>query len=72
MKIRFNVFGKIMSVHRINDEWQLFTESNTGIRAKVYDVIIPSELSESELESFLDDIYHEYSSEEHERVIRLT
>ncbi len=53
-------------------EWPLFTESNTGIRAKVYEVIIPSELSESEIASFLDDIYHEYSSEEHERVIRLT
>ncbi|KGJ99302.1 DUF7661 family protein [Thalassotalea sp. ND16A] len=65
---RFNVFGKKMSIHRINGEWQLFTDSASGMRARVYDVVIPAEMDESEFCKFLDDIYHEYSSEKQPRV----
>lgn len=69
--IKFDVFGKPMSVVKKEQEWQLFNESVTGIRSRVYDVVIPVELKESELEKYLDDIYHEYSSETNPRVKRL-
>lgn len=69
--IKFDVFGKPMSVMKKGQEWQLFNESDTGIRSRVYDVVIPSELKESELEKYLGDIYHEYSSERYSKVERL-
>jgi hypothetical protein len=69
--IKFDVFGKQMSVIKKEHEWQLFNESDTGIRSRVYDVIIPSDINENELEKYLDDIYHEYSSEKHSKVKRL-
>lgn len=71
MVIKFDVFGKKMSVIQKGQEWQLFNESDTGIRSRVYDVIIPYDLTENELEKYLDDIYHEYSSERHSKVKRL-
>ncbi|WP_425347477.1 DUF7661 family protein [Shewanella holmiensis] len=71
MIIKFNVFGKQMSVLKKNDEWQLFNESDTGIRSRVYDVVIPSDLESTEIGTYLDDIYHEYSSENHPDVIEL-
>ncbi|WP_348523885.1 hypothetical protein [Endozoicomonas sp. G2_1] len=71
MLIKFSVFGKPMSVVRKDKEWQLFNEPDIGIRSRVYDVVIPSELKESELEKYLDDIYHEFSSEKHSRVKRV-
>ena len=71
MIIKFNVFGKQMSVLKKNEEWQLFNESDTGIRSRVYDVVIPSELKSTELGTFLDDIYHEYSSEKHPDVFKI-
>ncbi|QOL24973.1 hypothetical protein LP316_11735 [Thalassotalea sp. LPB0316] len=71
MIIKFNVFGKPMSVLKKEHEWQLFNESDTGIRSRVYDVVIPSDMDASELASYLDDIYHEYSSEKHPKVIKL-
>ena len=40
--IRINVFGRSMSVRRVGGEWQLFNESQTGMRARVYDVVIES------------------------------
>ena len=50
-----------MSVHRIGNEWQLFRDSATGMRTRVYDVVIPSELASDEIMNYLDDIYHEYA-----------
>ncbi|MCP3943978.1 MAG: hypothetical protein GY710_21205 [Desulfobacteraceae bacterium] len=71
MMIKFNVFGRIYSLQRKGEKWHFFIESGTGIRAKVSDVIIPSELKEHELEEYLDDIYHENASEKYPAVIRL-
>ncbi len=71
MIIKFNVFGKQMSVLKKDEEWQLFNESDTGIRSRVYDVVIPSDIERNELGIYLDDIYHEYSSEKYPDVIEL-
>ena len=71
MFIKFDVFGKRMSVQRKDGEWLLFRNSNTGVRARVYEVVIPDDLEESELGTYLADIYHETASERHSSVVRL-
>jgi hypothetical protein len=71
MFIKFDVFGKRMSVQRKNDEWLLFRESNTGVRARVYEVVIPADLEECELATYLADIFHESANEKHSSVVRL-
>ena len=50
----------------------MFNQSYTGIRSRVYDVVIPQDIKESESETYLDDIYHEYSSDKATKVIRLS
>ncbi len=67
---KFNVFGKAMSVLRIENQWQLFNDSDTGIRARVYDIAIPDNLLAEQLATYLDDIYHEFSSEKYPSVIQ--
>lgn len=69
--IKFNVFGKIMSVHRNEGEWLLFLESDTSMRVRVYEVIIPSELEEGVIASYLFDIYHENANQKYASVERL-
>lgn len=68
MLIIFNVFGKKMSVQRKSNEWLLFLESETSLRVRVYDVVIPSELSQEELPRFLADIYHENATSMNDQV----
>ena len=70
-QLKFNVFGKVMSVYKTHQGWQLYNESDTGIRARVYDVVIPDDLTETQLEGYLDDIYHEYSSNKHPKVVAI-
>jgi hypothetical protein len=60
-----------MSVQRKDEQWLLFNESNSGMKARVYDVVIPEDLSEDKLAQYLDDIYHEHSSERHPQVEQL-
>ena len=69
--IKFNVFGKKMSVQRKNEEWLLFLESDTSLRVRIYDVVIPDELDENELSSYLADIFHENASSTYPTVERL-
>ncbi|MCG9695331.1 hypothetical protein L1D55_27480 [Vibrio sp. Isolate22] len=66
MWLKFQVFHQRMSVQRQNEEWLLYRESETSIRARVYDVIIPSDLAEEELARYLADIYHEFASEKYD------
>ena len=71
MFIEFDVFGKRISVQRKDGEWLLFRVSNTGVRARVHEVVIPAELEETELATYLADIYHEAATEKHPFVVRL-
>ena len=71
MWLTFRVFHQKMSVQRQNEEWLLYRESETSIRARVYDVIIPSDLAEEELARYLADIYHEFASEKYPSVTRI-
>jgi len=71
MFIKFDVFGKKMSVQRKDGEWLLFRESNNGVRARVYEVVIPADLEESALATYLADIFHESATERRSSVTRL-
>ncbi|EPF2931101.1 DUF7661 family protein [Vibrio parahaemolyticus] len=71
MILKFNVFGRIMSVYREADNWVLYRESDAGVRTKVYDVVIPSDLTETELAQYLDDIYHEYANQKYHSVFQI-
>lgn len=71
MILKFNVFGKLMSVHRIGEEWHLYRESEVGMRSRIYDVVIPAELKPDELLGYLDDIYHESAMGAHTSVYQI-
>lgn len=74
--IKFDVFGKSMSItwqeyDNSQGEWLLFRDSGTGLRSRIFDVIIPAEIEEPNLGRYLDDIFHENATEKHSQVIRL-
>ncbi len=71
MFLKFDVFGKQMSVLRKNEEWLLFLESGTGLRSRIYDVVIPANLSERDLAKYLADIFHENAKGSNLNVVRL-
>lgn len=70
--MRFNVFGTPMKVLRKAGEWQLFRDSDVGMAVRVYDVVIPEDLTEDQLAGYLDDIYHEMATAKHPRVVKVS
>jgi hypothetical protein len=60
-----------MFVERTDGEWRLLKESDTGMKTPVTDIAIPTDLKESELKTYLDDIYHELASEKFPTVVRM-
>ncbi|MGF1700747.1 hypothetical protein L4D09_10575 [Photobacterium makurazakiensis] len=71
MFLLFDVFGAKLSVQRKDGFWLLFKESDTAMRARIYDVVIPPELEEGDLAVYLADIYHENATLERSDVKRL-
>jgi hypothetical protein len=67
----YNVFGMTMGIERKSGHWLLFRISEEGKSSRVTDVGIPAELTENELATFLDDLYHEYARPGSDTVIRL-
>ncbi len=61
--MKFNIFGKkIIEVVRDGGSWQAYYLGNEGKKRKAEDVLIPSELSASDIEDYLSDLFHEMAT----------
>lgn len=69
--LKYNVFGKKMSVIRKDEQWMLYRDSDTSMRQRVYDIVIPAEMPPSEIKTYLDDMYHEYATKLHQDVFEI-
>ncbi|HEJ7038765.1 TPA: DUF7661 family protein [Serratia liquefaciens] len=68
----FNVFGRLLGVKRAGGQWQLFRVTLPERKyARGYDIVLPDELTESEIAGYLGDIYHEAATERHPDVVRI-
>jgi hypothetical protein len=58
MRHMFNVFGRIIAVERIDENWRPYLMGSDGKRRPV-ELAIPADIPQSELAQYLYDIYHE-------------
>jgi hypothetical protein len=57
----FNIYGRFeLDVRRESDSWVVY-RSGLGKRTRLNDVVIPPDLEEHELATYLDDICHEFA-----------
>lgn len=61
MKYRYNVFGRIIAIERIDDAWVCYLVDNDGKRRPA-ELAIPSDIPHIELAQYLFDIYHEVAT----------
>lgn len=56
----FNVFGRHLGVKREGGRWQVYRVDLTEQKcSRLYDVIIPDDVTEEEISGWLSDIFHE-------------
>lgn len=59
--MKFNIYGRFqVDVRRESDSWIVY-RSELGKRTRLNDVVIPPNLVEQELTTYLDDIFHEFA-----------
>ena len=59
--MKFNIYGRFqVEVRREGERCEAYRLEH-GKRAKLHDVVVPSELEAEELATYLDDIFHEYA-----------
>ena len=56
--LRFNVFGRIYTLHRDGAAWQVHAVGADGKRSPA-GFVVPDFIAEDELEQYLFDLFHE-------------
>ena len=69
--IKFNVYGKLVTVEKTGSGWAVFYPGADGKRRTASDIFIPSFISEADLEGYLADICHEWANADGPGVKRL-
>ncbi|MCG8565836.1 MAG: hypothetical protein MI747_12215 [Desulfobacterales bacterium] len=69
--MRFQVFGRTMDIQRMNHRWQVYLLGQDGKRRLLHEVLIPSHVPDHELETYLEDLLHEWASPGKDQVIKL-
>ena len=69
--IKINVFGRLILAMKSADGWSIFYQDGDGKRRRENDVIVPSFVTESEIENYLADLYHEWATAKYPEVRRL-
>jgi len=63
--IKLDVFGKTILAIKKDDAWETFYLGSEGKKRFAIDILIPSFVDESSIESYLMDLCHEWASDEH-------
>ncbi len=70
-RIKIDVFGRMVLATQSDKGWSIYYLSGGGKRRPANDIVIPSFVDESEIETYLADICHEWASEKYSEVRRL-
>jgi len=69
--MRFNVFGKYVEVINRDSKWKVFYLGEEGKKRPAQDILIPDDISESQLIKYLSDLCHESASPRNNKVERV-
>jgi len=70
-ELAFDVFGRRVLVKSSEHGWRVFYVGIEGKRRPALDIVVPSDISESDLAQYLDDLCHEWATERYPIVKRL-
>ena len=70
-RYKYNIFGREVLIERSHNCWATFYQGSEGKRRNA-GIFVPPEITEAELTQFLSDLRHEWASERHPSVVRLS
>ncbi|WP_444899700.1 hypothetical protein ACJJIX_05330 [Microbulbifer sp. VAAC004] len=70
-RYKYNIFGREVLVERSQKYWKTFFQGSEG-KHRDAGIFIPPEITEAELTQYLSDLCHEWATERHPFVVRLS
>ena len=68
---RFDLFGRRIAVEASDAGWVVYYLGDEGKRRRATDIVVPPNLSEADLQTYLADLCHEWATERHPTVSKL-
>ena len=69
--LRFEVYGRDVLVVESEKGWAALYPAADGKRRPATDIVLPSDIAESDIEQYLGDLCHEWATERYPSVKRL-
>ena len=69
--ILFDAFGARLWIRRADGGWSAAYVGSDGISRPAHDIVIPADIPESQLATYLFDLLHEAANPRHPDVIRI-
>ena len=69
--LKFDVFGRAVLIVETGSGWEAYYLGNEGKRRPARDIIVPSNIDESEIAQYLDDLCHEWATDRNNSVKRV-
>ena len=69
--LKFDVFGREVLIVEKDGGWEAFYLGSEGKRRVAKDIVVPSDISESQMRQYLDDLCHEWSTDRNNSVKRV-
>lgn len=69
--LKFDVFGRDVVIVETEKGWQAFYLGNEGKRRPANDIVVPSNIAESKVLQYLDDLCHEWATDRNNSVKRV-
>jgi hypothetical protein len=69
--LKFDVFGRDVAIIKTESGWQAFYTASAGKRRPARDIIVPWNITESEMTQYLDDLCHEWATDRNKNVTRI-
>lgn len=70
--IKLDLFGRVVIATRNECGWEIFYAGAEGKRRPALDIVVPPDISESQLDQYLADLCHEWATELNPGVHRLS
>jgi hypothetical protein len=69
--IKINVFGRLLTAEQSERGWTIYYLSGDGKRRIADGIVVPSFITDLELDNYLADLCHEWATEKNPEVRRL-
>jgi len=69
--LKFDLFGRQVLITASENGWAAFYLGAEGKRRPGRVIVVPAGLPESDIQQYLDDLFHEWATERHPSVKRL-